>query len=109
MKPGTKCMTNGFPAIGGFAPVAPEQITICKPLKSELPLPGPGWHIVRYADGGKLCMHESRFHVKTARTAHDRLIEGIRKYGTIWTSLDARQRRWHARRINRMNKVETAQ
>lgn len=31
---------------------------ICKPLKSELPLPGPDWVIIRdTATGDKVCVH----------------------------------------------------
>lgn len=62
-KPGTRCETLGFPAMGGFPAVAPERLVICRPPKSALPLPGPGWHVVQFAGGGKLCAHESRFRV----------------------------------------------
>jgi hypothetical protein len=63
LKPGTRCETKGFPGGGGFMAVAPEPITICKPRKVSLPLPGPDWYIVQFADGGKLCMHETSFRV----------------------------------------------
>jgi len=63
LKPGTRCETIGTPAIGGFPAVHPERLMICRPRKENLPLPGPGWHIVKFEDGGKLCMYESRFRV----------------------------------------------
>jgi hypothetical protein len=68
LRPGTRCETHGTPAMGGFPAVPSEPLTICKPRAENLPLPGPGWHIVRYADGGKACMHESRFRVVDNRT-----------------------------------------
>lgn len=61
--PGTRVETFGTPAIGGFPAVVPERLTICRPRAENLPLPGPGWHIVKFDSGGKLCMHESRFRV----------------------------------------------
>lgn len=62
LKPGTRIEMNGFPAVGGFAAVAPEMATIAQPRKEELPLP-EGWHIVKFAGGGKLCVHETSFRV----------------------------------------------
>jgi hypothetical protein len=39
--------------------------TIVRPRKSELPLPGDGWFIVRFDDtGGKMCIHESMMVVR---------------------------------------------
>lgn len=61
LKPGTRCETKSFPALGGFPGVAPEPITICKPRAENLPLPGPDWFIIQFADGGKACMHKSNF------------------------------------------------
>jgi hypothetical protein len=62
LKHGTRIETHGFPAFGGYPAVEPEQLTVVKPRADEA-VPGPGWHIVRFANGGKLCMHESRFRV----------------------------------------------
>ncbi len=69
LKAGTRIETNGFPAIGSWPAVAPEQLVICKPRKSELPLRGPDWYVVKFSDGGKLCMHTSRFRVIDNRGA----------------------------------------
>lgn len=63
LKPGTRIETNGFPGGAGFMPVAPERLTICKPRRKNLPLPGPDWYIVQHEDGGRMCMHRSRFRV----------------------------------------------
>lgn len=63
LHPGTRIELHGTPAFGGFPGVAPEQAKIAKPRAENLPLPGIGWHIVKFADGGKLCIHESRFRV----------------------------------------------
>ena len=35
-----------------------ETVTIVKPRAGEA-TPGPDWFIVRFADGGKLCVHET--------------------------------------------------
>jgi hypothetical protein len=54
----------GTPSIGGFPAVAPEMAKIVRPRKGEgTPLGLTGWHIVQFADGGRLCVHESRFRV----------------------------------------------
>jgi hypothetical protein len=63
MKPGTRIETLGTAAFGTFPGVAPERARVVKPRAENLPLPGPGWHIVQYETGGKLCMHESGFRV----------------------------------------------
>jgi hypothetical protein len=63
MRHGTRIEFYGTPAMGSFPSVAPEQATICRPRKENLPPPGPGWHVVKFADGGKLYAHESRFRV----------------------------------------------
>jgi len=69
LKAGTRIETNGFPAVGGFLAVPPEQGRICRwtaingPIKNHLSPTNGGWHIVEFADGGKICMHESRFRV----------------------------------------------
>lgn len=41
----------------------PELAMIARLRKSNLPLPGPGWHVVQFSDGGRLCMHETAFRV----------------------------------------------
>ena len=42
--------------------VPTEHAKIARPRRGES-VPGPGWHIVEFQDGGRLCMHESRFRV----------------------------------------------
>ncbi len=37
-----------------------QRGTICKPLKSQLPLPSPEWFIVKFDDGGSLCIHQGQ-------------------------------------------------
>jgi hypothetical protein len=38
---------------------------IVRPSKSALPLPGDGWHVVRFDDtGGEMCIHESMMAVR---------------------------------------------
>ena len=40
----------------------PELAIILKPRAEHLPLPGPQWHIIRFAaDGAVLCVHEQGF------------------------------------------------
>lgn len=64
MKYGTRAETIGTPAMGGFPGVAPEAITLVKPRKGEgTPAGLTGWHIIQFADGGRLCMHETGFRV----------------------------------------------
>jgi hypothetical protein len=65
MKPGTRIETNGCPSMGGFPAVAGERAKICRPRKGEGTPPGlTGWHIIQFeSDGGRLCMHETRFRV----------------------------------------------
>ena len=65
IKAGTRIEFFGMSAMGGFSAVAPERATIVKWRDS---INGPrsewaGWHIVRFADGGKLCAHENRFRI----------------------------------------------
>lgn len=59
---GTQIELRGTPAFPGFPGVAPERATITRPRKSELPLLD-GFHVVKFADGGKLCVHETGFRV----------------------------------------------
>lgn len=62
-KYGLRIEMKGTPAFGGFPGVAPEMAVTCRPTKINLPLPGPDWHIVKFATGGKLCVHGSAFRV----------------------------------------------
>jgi len=68
IKAGTRIEMHGTPAMGGFAAVAPEQAKIARWTAISGPIE-PGWHIVQFADGGKLCVHESRFRVIDNRIA----------------------------------------
>ena len=70
MKTRTRIELNGFPAFAGFPGVTPEIATIARWTAVSGPRDKmPGWHIVRFADGGKLCVHESRFRVVDNRKA----------------------------------------
>jgi hypothetical protein len=63
LKTGTRIEMHGAPAIPGVFPgVAPEQAKIARWTKVSGPRK-EGWHIVAFADGGALCVHESRFRV----------------------------------------------
>jgi len=65
LKTGTRIEMHGTPAMG----VAPEAATIarwgkvCGPIKNHVSPTNGGWHIVKFADGGMLCVHETRFRV----------------------------------------------
>ena len=73
LKTGTRIEIHGTPAFGGFPGVAPELATIARwtatsgPIKNHVSPANGGWHIVRFTDGGKLCVHESRFRVVDSR------------------------------------------
>jgi hypothetical protein len=84
IKAGTRIELHGTPAMGGFPGVAPEQATIGRWTKANGPMkndighwdgtthvyPGnPGWHVIVFADGGKLLAHETRFRVIDNRAA----------------------------------------
>ena len=74
LKTGTRIETHGIPGMGGFPAVSPERATIARWTKACGPVPNEirgngGWHIVRFADGGQLCVHESRFRVADNRAA----------------------------------------
>lgn len=61
---GTRIELHGTPAIGGFPGVAPEQATIARWTKVSGPRDAlPGYHAVKFADGGKLLIHENRFRI----------------------------------------------
>lgn len=62
IKPGTRIELHGTPSFPGFPGVAPEAATIERPRKVNLPML-PGYHLVRFTDGAKLCVHETRFRV----------------------------------------------
>lgn len=64
---GTRIELRGTPSCGGFPGVAPEMATIARWTK----ISGPrmdGWHIVKFLDGGKLCIHESGFRIVDNRS-----------------------------------------
>lgn len=67
LKAGTRIELHGMPALGGFAAVTPEPARIARWTSSSGPVNrvngGDGWHIVRFADGARLAVHESRFRV----------------------------------------------
>ena len=73
LKVGTRIELHGMSAMGGFPAVAPEAATICRwtdangPIKNHVSPNNGGWHIVKFADGGRLCIHESRFRVTDNR------------------------------------------
>jgi hypothetical protein len=65
LRAGTRIELHEFPALPGFPAVAPEKAVIGHWRES---VSGPrdkmiGWHIVAFANGAKLCVHESRFRV----------------------------------------------
>jgi hypothetical protein len=59
LKAGTRIEINGLPA--------PARATIDRWPTALGPI-FKGWHIVKFADGGKLCVHESRFRVIDSRS-----------------------------------------
>jgi hypothetical protein len=67
LRAGTRIELHGTPACGGFPGVKPEPATIARwsavngPIKNHVSPTNGGWHVVRFADGGKLC--ETRFRV----------------------------------------------
>jgi len=69
LKAGTRIELCGTPAMGGFAAVNPERATIARwtatngPIKNHVSPTNGGWHIVKDTDGGKRCVHESRFRI----------------------------------------------
>ncbi len=68
IKAGTRIELHGTPACGGFPGVAPEVATVARWTSVNGPRKNythdnSGWHIVKFSDGGKLCVHESRFRV----------------------------------------------
>lgn len=63
LRPGTRIETEGCPAMGGFGAVPPEPAVIVKPRAQNLPIPGPGYHLVKFADGARLFVHQTGFRV----------------------------------------------
>jgi len=47
-------LTVGCPGIGGFPAVSPERVKVLRPGYA------PDYFVVRFDDGGKVCMHASR-------------------------------------------------
>ena len=62
LKTGTRIEMHGFAGGHGFPIVAPEQARIARWTKACGPRK-EGWHIVTFASGGQLSVHESRFRV----------------------------------------------
>ena len=62
LKTGTRIELRGTPAMGCFPGVAPETATIGRWTRISGPRMSE-YHIVRFADGGQLCVHESRFRI----------------------------------------------
>lgn len=63
MQSGTRIEFHGTPAMGGFPAVTPEQAVIARWNEKISGPRMPGWHVVKFADGGKLIAHETRFRV----------------------------------------------
>lgn len=65
LRAGTRIELNGTPSLN----VPPEAATIAKwtarsgAIKNHVSPTNGGWHIVKFADGGSLCVHETRFRV----------------------------------------------
>lgn len=71
LRSGTRIELHGTPAVPslGFPGVAPERAHVAHWTAISGPRK-PGWHIVRFADGGKLCVHEANFRVIDNRSAY---------------------------------------
>jgi hypothetical protein len=70
LKAGTRIELLGTPQIGVFSKVAPERGVICRRRVGEGGPPHLGWYIVRFdSDGGRPCVHESRFRIINNREA----------------------------------------
>ena len=64
IKPNTKIELHGTPAVAGFPGVAPEMATVIRWRKCSGPREAiPGYHAVKFSDGGILLVHENRFRV----------------------------------------------
>jgi len=71
MRAGTRIELHGTPAMGGYAAVPPEAAIIGRWVaKRHGPRSAmPGWHVVKFSDGGALLVHESGFRVTDNRKA----------------------------------------
>jgi hypothetical protein len=74
-KAGTRIEMHGMDAFPGFPGVAPEHAVIGRwveringPRDGKIS-PANGWHVVKFADGGCLLSHETRFRVIDNRGA----------------------------------------
>ena len=68
LRAGTKIEMSGMQPFPGFPGVPAETAKICRWTLRNGPIPNEvrgngGWHIVEFKDGGRLCVHESRFQV----------------------------------------------
>jgi hypothetical protein len=64
LRPGTRIEICGMDAFPGFPGVAPEQAVIVRWTKRQGPRERvPGYHHVKFADGGFLLVHEDSFRV----------------------------------------------
>ena len=62
LRSGTRIELHGTPAFPGFPGVDP-QIATNGPIPTHLSPTNGGWHVIKFADGGKLLAHETRFRV----------------------------------------------
>jgi len=65
LKTGTRIELHGTPAIEGIFPGVPAEMAV---IARWTAISGPrdtmpGWHIVKFSNGGKLCIHETRFRI----------------------------------------------
>lgn len=59
-------LTIGTPACGGFPGVSPERIKVLRRADVRTSIPNDPWYVVRFDDGGKVCMHASRIGAEVA-------------------------------------------
>lgn len=59
--------TKGTPACGGFPGVSPERIKILRRAHGVTGIASDLWFIVRYDDGGRICMHASNIGAEVAQ------------------------------------------
>jgi len=65
----TRIELYGTQAFPGFPGVAPEMAMIARWTARSGPRGRmPGWHICKFANGGKLCVHETSFRVVDNRS-----------------------------------------
>ncbi len=70
LRAGTRIELHGAPAMGGYPAVPGEQAVIGRwntkisgPIKNHVSPTNGGWHVIKFADGGSLLSHETRFRV----------------------------------------------